>query len=156
MRSADPRMKLMSRQEALEKLVSVAVGRLHFNHHGLPGIQFVNHIFDDGQIIIRGHAGHIATLVGSDNTWLIGYETAEIDPASLTGWSVTVTGPAELVTDPRKLDGYRAAFAPCADGDGNSDGHGDHILSIRPQLVAGYEIVRGSRDGTRLTGTRLG
>jgi hypothetical protein len=135
-------MKLMSRQEALEKLLSVAVGRVLFNHHGLPGIRFVNHILDDGQIIIRGHGNHIATLISTDNTRLIGYETAEIDPATLTGWSVTVTGPAELVTDPRKLAGYRAALPPWADGEQTQ------IVSIRPQLVAGYEISRNSLSET--------
>lgn len=52
------------------------------------------------------------------------------------GWTVTVTGPAEVVTDPDEAGHYRRALHGWA--------HGPHdaLVRIRPQTVTGFRLAR--------------
>lgn len=135
MPNSDRQIKPLTPQEALIKLGSVPVGRVLFTRRGLPAVRFVNHVLDHGNVIIRDHNPDVPALSTGEPAPAVGYETDDIDPATHTGWSVTISGPATLIEDPRKAACYRDALRPWAAGET------DHIISIRPRLVTGYEII---------------
>lgn len=137
MRSSERQIKHLTKQEALDKLSSVRVGRAVYTCRGLPAIRFVNHILDDGQVVIRDHTAHIPALGNAEAGPALTYQTDEIDPSTGTGWSVTISGPAKLVEDPAMAAWYRDVLRPWAAGDC------DRIITISPQLVTGYEIAAG-------------
>jgi hypothetical protein len=47
----------LDRAESLHLLGSVSLGRIVFTQQALPAIRPVNHVLDDGDIIIRSHEG---------------------------------------------------------------------------------------------------
>ena len=123
--------------EALRLLGSVSLGRIVFTDKALPTVRPVNHIVDDGAIVIRTHAGAALTSYTRQGgaPVVVAYEADAIDPDTHLGWSVVVTGYAELVTDERELERYRAMLRPWV-------GHAmDHAVRIRPGLVSGIRLT---------------
>ncbi|MCT9080189.1 pyridoxamine 5'-phosphate oxidase family protein [Streptomyces fulvoviolaceus] len=124
--------------EALRLLGSVSFGRIVFTQHALPTIRPVNHVLDDGDIVIRTHEGAALTSrtrqAGAPGV-VVAYEADAIDPDTHLGWSVVVTGYAHLVTDPRDLARYQELLHPWV---GRSM---DYAVRIRPDLVAGDRLV---------------
>ncbi|UXY25541.1 pyridoxamine 5'-phosphate oxidase family protein [Streptomyces sp. HUAS TT20] len=124
--------------EALRLLGSVPMGRIVFTRSALPTIRPVNHIIDDGQIVIRTHEGAALTWHtrhhGSQGV-VVAYEADVIDPDTHLGWSVVVTGFAELVTDERDLARYREMLRPWVRQTL------DQAVRIRPDLVSGIRVT---------------
>jgi hypothetical protein len=124
--------------EALRLLGSVPMGRIVFTRNALPTIRPVNHIIDDGQIVIRTHEGAALTSHtrhdGSPGV-VVAYEADVIDPDTHLGWSVVVTGFAELVTDERDLARYREMLRPWVRQTL------DQAVRIRPDLVSGIRVT---------------
>lgn len=54
-----------------------------------------------------------------------------------TGWSVVVTGAANLVSDPAELARYLTQLTPWTDTEM------DHVVRIRADVVTGYRLVGG-------------
>jgi nitroimidazol reductase NimA-like FMN-containing flavoprotein (pyridoxamine 5'-phosphate oxidase superfamily) len=129
-------MKELTRQEAMRRLGSVQVGRVVFTAHAMPAIRPVNHLVDDGQVIIRSHEGSaIVTAASAGPGTVVAYEADEIDPGSRTGWSVVVTGLARLVDEPAQTARYQQALQPWVAG------QMDYLIRIDPQVVTGFELV---------------
>ncbi|NUT30882.1 MAG: pyridoxamine 5'-phosphate oxidase family protein, partial [Streptomyces sp.] len=104
--------------EALRLLASVPLGRIVFTRHALPTVRPVNHVLDDGDIVIRTHEGAALTSHAqrADGPGVVvAYEADAIDPRTHLGWSVVVTGYARLVTDPDDLARCRALVRPWVD-----------------------------------------
>jgi Pyridoxamine 5'-phosphate oxidase len=119
----------LPRDEAMLLLGGVTMGRLVFTIGGLPTVRPVNHELDDGgAVIIRTRAGSAAlTCAGS----IVAYEADTIDTETHTGWSVIVTGVAELIEEPTPVacDG-----APAMD-------RLAYVLRIEPEVINGFELV---------------
>ncbi|WP_225094552.1 pyridoxamine 5'-phosphate oxidase family protein [Streptomyces sp. CoH27] len=129
----------LDRAEALRLLASVPLGRIVFTRQALPTVRPVNHILDDGDIVIRIHEGAALT----SHAWqdpgtgvVVAYEADAIDPVTHLGWSVVVTGYASLVTDPRELARIRSLLPPWAPQQGM-----DQAVRIHPELVAGVLLT---------------
>jgi nitroimidazol reductase NimA-like FMN-containing flavoprotein (pyridoxamine 5'-phosphate oxidase superfamily) len=124
--------------EALRLLGTVSLGRIIFTDKALPTVRPVNHIVDDGAIVIRTHEGAALTSYtrrrGGPGV-VVAYEADAIDPDTHLGWSVVVTGYAELVTDERELERYRGRLRPWV-GPGM-----DRAVRIRPGLVTGIRLT---------------
>ncbi|MER6631252.1 pyridoxamine 5'-phosphate oxidase family protein [Streptomyces sp. NPDC000987] len=124
--------------EALQLLGSVSFGRIVFTQHALPTIRPVNHVLDEGDIVIRTHEGAALTSrtrqAGSPGV-VVAYEADTIDPATHLGWSVVVTGYAHLVTDPVLLTRYQSMLHPWV---GQAM---DFAVRIRPDLVTGIRLT---------------
>ncbi|GGZ05553.1 hypothetical protein GCM10010365_25970 [Streptomyces poonensis] len=152
--TAGPRQSVaLDGSEALRLLGSVSLGRIVFTQHALPTIRPVNHLLDNGSIIIRTHEGsaltshtrHSNASNGSDRPGgsegsdgpgvVVAYEADDIDPATRLGWSVVVTGYARLVTDPRELARYRALLHPWVQQTM------DYTVRIHPDLVTGIRLI---------------
>jgi nitroimidazol reductase NimA-like FMN-containing flavoprotein (pyridoxamine 5'-phosphate oxidase superfamily) len=118
----------------LALLGSVRLGRVVFSDRALPAIRPAIHIVDNGHIIIRTSLGSDIRRAAGDGT-VVAYEADAIDPASRTGWSVTVTGKARLVDDPADLARYEKLLEPWVDG------RLDHVIAIPADLVTGYRLT---------------
>ncbi|MEV6294927.1 pyridoxamine 5'-phosphate oxidase family protein [Streptomyces sp. NPDC051896] len=132
--------------EALRLLGSVSLGRIVFTWQALPTVRPVNHALDSGDIVIRTHEGAALTSHAeeADGTGVVvAYEADAIDPDTHLGWSVVVTGYAQLVTDPVELDRIRELLQPWAPIEGM-----DQAVRIRPELVAGVRLTESSETRT--------
>jgi len=125
--------------EALELLASVRYGRIVFTRHALPAIRPVNHLVDNGEVIIRTRlSGKITEAVGAntDSTGtVVAYEADLIDPVQRLGWSVTVTGRARPITDATRIARYEQALLPWVDP------VMDTVIGIRADIVTGFRLL---------------
>jgi len=132
-RPPDNGQKLAS-VEAMRLLASVGYGRLVFTLNALPAIRPVNHLVDDGQIIIRTRlTTAISAAVQSATELVVAYEADSLDHESRTGWSVVVTGRARTVTDSGQISRYERLLHPWVN-------HADNVLAIEPDIVTGLRI----------------
>ncbi|MCQ4199499.1 pyridoxamine 5'-phosphate oxidase family protein [Streptomyces coelicoflavus] len=132
-------------EEALALLGSVSLGRVVFTRQALPTIRPVNHVLDDGDIVIRTHEGAALT----SRTWkagdpgvVVAYEADSIDPATHLGWSVVVTGYAQPVTDPGELTRYQALLRPWVERSM------DYAIRIAPDLITGVRLTEARPSPT--------
>ena len=115
-------------------LGSVPYGRVVFTHRALPAIRPVNHIVDNGEVIIRSSLG--SGISGAAGTGMVvAYEADVLDPATRTGWSVVVTGLARVVDDADDIARYERLLDPWVDG------RMDCVIRIPPDLVTGYQLI---------------
>lgn len=124
--------------EALRLLGSVPLGRIVFSRKALPAVRPVNHVLDDGDIIIRTHDGTALAAHASQDTShgvVVAYQADAIDLDTRLGWSVVATGYCHLVTDPQQVARYQAMLHPW------SDEHMDHVVRIHPDLVTGIRLL---------------
>ncbi|TQE17642.1 pyridoxamine 5'-phosphate oxidase family protein [Streptomyces ipomoeae] len=137
--TAGPRHSVeLDSAEALRLLGSVSLGRIVFTQHALPTARPVNHILDDGDIIIRTHEGSALTSHArhaNGSGVVVAYEADAIDPDAHLGWSVVVTGYARLITDPDELARYQALLHPWVKQTM------DYAVRIHPDLVTGIRLT---------------
>lgn len=118
--------------EAIRLLASVDYGRIVFTFKTLPAIRPVNHLVDEGQLIIRTRL--TATAVRSSEGVVVAYEADHIDPQTQTGWSVVVTGRAHTLTDPDQVLRYEQLLHPWIN-------HADTVVAITPEIITGFRIA---------------
>ncbi|GHF33617.1 pyridoxamine 5'-phosphate oxidase family protein [Streptomyces fumanus] len=89
----------LDRQESLRRLARAAVGRIVHTRDALPAVLPVNFLLaEDGAVLLRTSAS--SELVRAVDGAVVAFEADEVDVAAQSGWSVVVTGPASVVTDP--------------------------------------------------------
>jgi nitroimidazol reductase NimA-like FMN-containing flavoprotein (pyridoxamine 5'-phosphate oxidase superfamily) len=121
--------------EAIRLLASVEFGRVVFTVNALPAIRPVNHLLDEGRIIIRTRlTSAISSLARSADGIVVAYEADSINPQTRTGWSVVVTGRAHTVTDPGEVSRYEQLLHPWVN-------HPDTVVAIEPEFITGFRIV---------------
>ncbi|MFC0527661.1 pyridoxamine 5'-phosphate oxidase family protein [Phytohabitans kaempferiae] len=136
-------LEQMDVADCLELLGGVSLGRVVYTEKALPAIRPVNHVLDDGAVIIRSHlGGALATAVGSGRGTVVAYEADAIDPIEHVGWSVVVTGVAHLVADSREVARYERLLRPWVEI------AMDCVIRIEPRLVTGYRLVEAAEVGT--------
>lgn len=120
--------------EAVRLLASITYGRVVFTLDALPAIRPVNHLLDEGRIIIRTRlTASISAAVRSTDGVVVAYEADSIDPQTRTGWSVVVTGHARTITDPDQVSRYEQLLHPWVN-------HADTVVAIEPAIIAGFRI----------------
>ena len=128
----------LDRAEALRLLASVDHGRVVFTREALPAIRPVNHLVDDGRVIVRTRlTAKVSTAVRSGNASevIVAYEADDLDPQQRLGWSVVVTGPATTITDPDQIARYEQLLQPWVNMTM------DTVIAIEPEIVTGVRIV---------------
>lgn len=141
----EPRaLQELSPAEALDLLGSVSYGRVVFTLRALPAIRPVNHVIDDGEIVIRTRrlagistalADHAGDLLDQEPDLVVAYEADVLDPVERVGWSVVVTGVARTITDPERLARVGELLHPWVDS------AMDTAIAISPELVTGIRLV---------------
>jgi nitroimidazol reductase NimA-like FMN-containing flavoprotein (pyridoxamine 5'-phosphate oxidase superfamily) len=94
-------LETLDRPQCLGLLETVRVGRLVFTEGALPAVQPVNFRMHDGHVVIRIAGG--GKLAAATDRSVVAFQADELDPDLFSGWSVTVVGHAELISDVREL-----------------------------------------------------
>ncbi|WP_327434164.1 pyridoxamine 5'-phosphate oxidase family protein [Streptomyces sp. NBC_01236] len=125
---AAPRMVEVSGAEALWLLEGAALGRLVYVRRELTVVRPARHVWEFGNLVVRTPVQ--AAAVPPTAT----YHVEEIDPRTGTGWSVTATGHAEVITDRDEAAHYHRTLSGWA--------HGPHdaIIRIHPRSLAGFRL----------------
>jgi hypothetical protein len=111
-------------REAMRLLASIDHGRVVFNQQALPAIRVVNHLVDDGRVIVRTRlTATVSTFVQSstEDGVVVAYEADRLDPERRVGWSVVLTGVGDHDHRPRAHRPLRTTPAPVGEHD-----HGHH------------------------------
>jgi hypothetical protein len=113
-------------------LAGVPIGRLIFTSSALPAVRPVNFALMDGLIVLRTAAATVARKV---HDMIVAFEADDLDPATSSGWSVTVTGRAALVADPSAIARYQGApLVPWVPGVRGQ------FVTITTELVEGLRV----------------
>jgi nitroimidazol reductase NimA-like FMN-containing flavoprotein (pyridoxamine 5'-phosphate oxidase superfamily) len=132
---ADGEQQELAREEALQLLATVPLGRVVFTDRALPAIRPVNHIIDGPDIIFRtSRSAAITTAVDGIGT-IVAFEADAIDSGRQAGWSVVVVGGARLLTDTMQIEHYRQLLRPWAPGTK------DDFIAIRTDVVSGVRLA---------------
>jgi hypothetical protein len=136
------RLEELSPQESMRLLRSVPLGRIVFTARALPAVHPVSHLVFEDRVIVRADSGvAITSALRAEPGTVVAYEADAIDPVDHLGWSVTVVGVAQQVTDPVAADAFRQALRHWADG------ANDQVISISPGTVTGFRLVAGAAAG---------
>ncbi|WP_327714251.1 pyridoxamine 5'-phosphate oxidase family protein [Streptomyces sp. NBC_00490] len=127
---ASLRMADVSGAEALWLLEGSSLGRLVYARRDLTTIRPGRHTWEYGRLVVRTPAPAAAVPLAAT------YHVDEIRAVAGTGWSVTVTGPVDVITDPEEAAYYRRTLA------GWSHGPHDTLLRLHPTTMSGFRLVR--------------
>jgi uncharacterized protein len=128
-----PLLEELSRAECLRLLATATIGRIVYTRQALPAVEPVNFALHDGAIVIRTDAG--GKLAAATRRAVVAFQADNLDPVRRSGWSVTVVGRCEAVTDTGDLDGLNTldlqSWAP---------GTRNHFIRIEPAIVTGRRL----------------
>lgn len=129
------RLVTMSEHDCYLRLRETRLGRVALSIGALPAVFPVHYAMLGPDPVFRTDRGTKLTAAAASNVICLEIDSA--DPLDHTGWSVMVTGPSEVLTDPTDL--ARASALPLQPW----VGQGDAFVRVRAELVTGREIVRG-------------
>ncbi|SEH66521.1 Nitroimidazol reductase NimA, pyridoxamine 5'-phosphate oxidase superfamily [Mycolicibacterium rutilum] len=130
-------LETLNRRQCLDLLQHVRVGRLVFTEDALPAVQPVNFRLWRDDLVIRVAGG--PKLAAATNHQVVAFEADELDPDLRDGWSVTVVGHAEPITEIDELVELSGTFVePWVDG------RRDHFVRIRTETMTGRRFRRRS------------
>ncbi|MDW8804763.1 pyridoxamine 5'-phosphate oxidase family protein [Streptomyces scabiei] len=127
---ASLRMVEVSGAEALWLLEGSTLGRLVYAQRDQTVVRPGRHTWEYGRLVVRTPAP--AAAVPSTAT----YHVDELRTATGTGWTVTVAGPVDVITDPDEAAHYQRTLA------GWSHGPHDTLLRLHPKTVTGFRLAR--------------
>jgi transcriptional regulator with XRE-family HTH domain len=129
---AHPHLDVLSSEECEAHLAGGGVGRFVFLAPQGPVALPVNFCFLDGDVIFHTRAeGVLAAAAGST----VSFEVDHIDEAMSEGWSVLITGRAQLVDDPAQLEQLAELGIepwPC--------GHRQAVIRVGAETISGRAI----------------
>ncbi|KUL40850.1 pyridoxamine 5'-phosphate oxidase family protein [Streptomyces regalis] len=135
------RMVEVSGAEALWLIEGSSSGRLVYVQRDLTAVRPARHVWEYGRLVVRTPAPAAAVPVTAT------YHVDEVRAVHGTGWTVTVSGPADVITDPDE-----AALPHCLKGMGGAPirrtltgwTHGPHdtLLRLHPKTVSGFRLAR--------------
>jgi nitroimidazol reductase NimA-like FMN-containing flavoprotein (pyridoxamine 5'-phosphate oxidase superfamily) len=136
-------LEQLSRDECLQLMGQVPLGRIVYTRQALPAVELVNFAVDDGDIVIRTDSG--GKLAAATRGAVVAFEADSVDTATHAGWSVTIVGYSRAVTDSADIRQLEEV-----DLDPWAPGKRDHFIRISPEIVNGRRISAGGQ----LTGDR--
>jgi len=132
-------LEVLDREQSLELLQQVGVGRLIFTEHALPAVQPVEFRWWRGDVVIR--VADPAMLNAASANRIVAFETDELDAGLHRGWSVTVVGHAQVVTEVPDLIELSGLFSRPWIGSRR-----DYFLQIRTEKVTGRRLSPEADD----------
>jgi uncharacterized protein len=133
MYSNDSALRQMSRDESLHLMTSVPVGRIIYTRQALPAVELVNFAVYDGDIIIR--TDQSSKLAAATRGAVVAFEADNLDVVRRDGWSVTVVGQSQEVTDPDEIGRLEQIGLYSWD---SGDRH--HFIRISPGILTGRRL----------------
>jgi uncharacterized protein len=126
-------LKQLTRDECLHLMTSVPVGRVIYTRQALPAVELVNFAVYNGDIVIRTDPS--GKLAAATRAAVVAFETDNLDTEHHAGWSVTVVGQSQEVTDPDEIAQLEQiglySWAP---------GDRQHFIRISPGIVSGRRL----------------
>lgn len=126
-------LEVLARDQCLNLLATVTIGRVGLTSGALPTILPVNFRLDDDRILIRSGEG--AKMDAALTDTVVAFEVDDFDPMNHSGWSVVVTGVARAITDENELQTLDAVpiarWAPRGNG---------RVVSISTDMVSGRRL----------------
>ncbi|MFC5219982.1 pyridoxamine 5'-phosphate oxidase family protein [Streptomyces coerulescens] len=123
-------MAEVSGAEALWLLEGSSLGRLAYPQRGQIVVRPARHVWEYGRLIVRVPVQ--AAVVPEAVT----YQVDDIRVVAGTGWTVTLSGPAEVIGDPDEAAHYRRTLS------GWTHGPHDTVLRLHPKTVSGFRLAR--------------
>ncbi|GGK95536.1 pyridoxamine 5'-phosphate oxidase family protein [Streptomyces flaveus] len=127
---ASLRMVEVSGAEALWLLEGSSLGRLVYTQRDLTVVRPGRHTWEFGRLVVRTPAPAAAVPA------TVTYHVDEIRVVGGTGWTVTVSGPVDVITDPDEAAHYQRTLA------GWTHGPHDTLLRLHPKTVSGFRLAR--------------
>jgi nitroimidazol reductase NimA-like FMN-containing flavoprotein (pyridoxamine 5'-phosphate oxidase superfamily) len=127
-------LEILDRDQCLALAATVPIGRIAFTARALPMVQPVNFTVGSNGIVIRTGAGSSFTAAVRNS--VVAFQVDEFDSEAKTGWSVTVTGHALIVTEPEEIARLQI--------DGPTPWVPEqrpHFIRIVPELVSGRRMI---------------
>ncbi|MFJ8113305.1 pyridoxamine 5'-phosphate oxidase family protein [Streptomyces sp. NPDC096132] len=124
------RMAEVSGAEALWLVEGSSLGRLVYAQREQTVVRPARHVWEYGRLIVR------APVQAAVVPEVVTYQVDEIRVAAGTGWTVTLSGPAEVIDDPNEAAHHRRTLA------GWTHGPHDTVLRIHPKTVTGFRLAR--------------
>ena len=123
-------LETLNRRQCLDLLQGVRVGRLVFTEDALPAVQPVNFRLSHDDVVIRVAGG--PKLAAATDCQVVAFQADELDADLRTGWSVTVVGHAEHITNIDDLLEVSGTFIqPWVEG------RRDQFIRIRTEKLTG-------------------
>jgi hypothetical protein len=123
----------LPRDECLQLMGSVSLGRVIYTSRALPAVELVSFALDLGDIVVRTDAG--GRLADATQHSVVAFETDDMDAGHQAGWIVTVIGRSREVTDPQDISRLRkiglSSWAP---------GTNEHFIQISPEILIGRRL----------------
>lgn len=130
-------LEQLDRPDCLRLLATEGVGRFVFTARGLPAVRPVTYVLAGTDIIVRTRPGTNVSSYPAGT--VVAFQVDNLDPATGTGWSITVTGSARLLSD----DEVEAWHAKLPD---------TWVAEATELIVLPIELAEGTRirqDGAR-------
>lgn len=130
-----PHLDVLGREECEAHLAEGGVGRFVFMAEQGPVALPVNFGFVDGDVVFRTRAeGALAAAAGT----IVSFEADHIDEAMSEGWSVLISGRAQLVDDPTDLERLNdSAIEPWPGG------RREAVMRVETATISGRRIRQG-------------
>jgi uncharacterized protein len=140
MYSDGPAQQQLSRDECLQLMASVSIGRIIYTRQALPAVDLVNFALDHGDIVIKTDGdGKLATATRHA---VVAFETDCLDDQQ-AGWSVAAIGRSREVTDPEDISRLQKI-----DLSSWTFGTREHFIRVSPELLNGRRLrAHGQKDG---------
>jgi uncharacterized protein len=136
-------LQQLTRNECLQLMASVPVGRIIYTRQALPAVELVNFALDSGDIIIR--TDYSATLAAATRGAVVAFEADSLGTDRQAGWSVTVIGHSREVTDPDEIGRLKqigiSSWAPA---------EREHFIRISPGILNGYRLSAHGSEHHRI------
>jgi nitroimidazol reductase NimA-like FMN-containing flavoprotein (pyridoxamine 5'-phosphate oxidase superfamily) len=98
----DDQMQVLDRRTCLELLQTVAIGRVAWAaENGHAVVLPVNFVVDGDSVIFRTSGGSKLDAIREGHP--LSFEADDVEPALHVGWSVLVTGMAQILADPDEI-----------------------------------------------------
>jgi hypothetical protein len=140
MYSDGPAPQYLSRDECLQLMASVSMGRIIFTRQALPAVELVNFALDDGDIVIKTDGD--GKLAAATRHAVVAFEADCVD-VQQAGWSVTAIGSSREVTDPEDIGRLRKIGLSSW-----TYGTRERFIRVSPELLNGRRLrSHGLQDG---------
>ncbi|MFJ4851628.1 MULTISPECIES: pyridoxamine 5'-phosphate oxidase family protein [unclassified Streptomyces] len=130
MSTPERRIIEVSGAEALWLLKGSVGGRLIHTRGEVAIVRPATHILEYGRLIVRSPA----PVAAFAEPVTVTYQTDQVSVSAGRGWSVTATGPAEVIREPEQVAHYRRTLA------GWIHGPHDTLIRVHPHAVQGHRL----------------
>jgi len=143
-------LEILPFDECLRLLASVSVGRVGFVADGEVVVLPVNHVVDGQDVIFRtAHGSKLSVAEGQDRA---AFEADQYNEQTRSGWSVLVTGRAEVVDAEADIERLSVSLSRRGVYPWVTSVRHPFWIRIRPTSVSGRQTP-GTRWASRPSGT---